>query len=257
MSPLASPMGSADASPLSRSSSGSNRFPRLGSYGASLQRVHDGFEPDSVRATFRLRLLQTFGNLMSAWRKIDPNGHGRISYCDFCRAGRGVGYLCNIRTVFEALDTDEDGFVVLEDIDPGVAVLLKDFLTDLIRGHGSAKAAWQNVFNEKKGDHQRVPWPVFEKACLRCGYGGNIETVYRQLNADRCSTGVSYRDFLMLDKLFTTNPTGLWHHNDIRPANSLSDLRAYKRIPHYGTTLLALQGGLPKRATKQILAWGA
>eukprot|EP00928_Gymnodinium_smaydae_P018931 TRINITY_DN17213_c0_g2_i1.p1 TRINITY_DN17213_c0_g2~~TRINITY_DN17213_c0_g2_i1.p1 ORF type:complete len:248 (-),score=53.30 TRINITY_DN17213_c0_g2_i1:228-911(-) len=201
-------------------------------------------DPETLRGYLRLRLLRRFeGSMLGAWRVIDPRQHGRLSFHDFCRAVRHMGFIIDVRTTFEMLDRDEDGFIVLEDIDPALARLLKGFLSCLVDSHRSAKNAWAMEFASAIGkqiDVGRCPRGLFAKGAQRCGFRGDVDALYKAMDVDRASNGISYKDFAYLDKLFSTNPRGIWNHNDLRPACSMVDLRSYRTID-VGSTLWALQ----------------
>lgn len=185
--------------------------------------------------------------MISAWRALDPKGHGRISYWHFSRAADHFGGNYDMKKLWMDLDSDEDGFVTLKDLDPGMAVLLKEFADVMVSSCGSAAAAWEREFSWS--EHGRCQLDKFTRAARRLGYGRSsrdslqtlrgttsrksfLETqsndkhdakaVFEALNADMC--GVSFRDFELLDKWFKTSGSGGWHVGTLRSTLSTSDL---------------------------------
>jgi hypothetical protein len=69
----------------------------------------------------RNELLQVFGSRSAAWDALDVDGLGRISYLSFCNVFFASGFTGNHLALFAALDTDQDGFILLTDVDPQAA----------------------------------------------------------------------------------------------------------------------------------------
>eukprot|EP00927_Polykrikos_kofoidii_P068148 TRINITY_DN63529_c0_g1_i1.p1 TRINITY_DN63529_c0_g1~~TRINITY_DN63529_c0_g1_i1.p1 ORF type:complete len:240 (-),score=45.59 TRINITY_DN63529_c0_g1_i1:82-801(-) len=168
-----------------------------------------------IRAEFRRALLMRYSSVLGAWRQMDPRHHGRLAFFDFCRACRHLGYDGEARVLWEALDTDSDGFVSLWDVDSRLADLLCGFLKALVTNAGSAEAAWQEHFNTQ--GIGRCRQADFVKVCAHIGYTGDAEAVFRALNVDKASTGVSFQDFQLLDRWFKAAPVGRWEYHALRP----------------------------------------
>lgn len=168
-----------------------------------------------IRAEFRRALLLRYSSVLGAWREMDPRQHGRLAFFDFCRACRHLGYDGEARVLWEALDTDSDGFVSLWDVDPRLADLLHGFSESLAAVSGSAEAAWSEFFNAN--GIGRCPAVQFARACGRVGYEGDVDAVFKALNVDRASTGVSFQDFQLLDRWFKVAPAGRWEYHTLRP----------------------------------------
>merc|ERR1740130_2327318 len=86
--------------------------------------------------------------MINAWRALDPQGHGRISFFHFTRAGHHLlSHAYDMKKLWMDLDTDQDGFITLEDFDPAVAGLLKEFSQVISKSCGSCSAAWSRKFS--------------------------------------------------------------------------------------------------------------
>jgi len=98
-------------------------------------------DAELIRETFRRRLLHRFHSMIGAWKQIDPQSHGRLSFFDFCRACRHMGCDGEARLLWEILDANSDGFITLEEVDPNLAILLEQFSSQLVLRCGTADAA--------------------------------------------------------------------------------------------------------------------
>lgn len=208
---LFSPTGS-----NSRKLTKSRSLPRMsGSSGAALHRK-EPLDAEYVRQDFRRKLLRNYRTMLGAWRVLDPLGNGRLSFFDFCRASRQLG--CpntDARALWEALDVNHDGFVTLDEVDPPLAEMLLDFKACIAKASGSASAAWKQHFSSRA--HGRCAIEPFENAARRLGYNGDVGAVFDALNVDGLPSGVSFKDFALLDKWFKSSNHGAWDYSGLRP----------------------------------------
>jgi len=175
----------------------------------------DEEEAERIREMFRRRLLHRFHSIIGAWKQIDPQSHGRLSFFDFCRACRHMGCDGESRVLWEALDANGDGFITLDEVDPNLSVLLEQFSNQLVHRCGTADGAWKEHFN--KQGFGRCPAERFFRACERLGFRGDVGSVYNALDVDGASTGIAFEDFQFLDKWFkTSSPEGRWGYGQLR-----------------------------------------
>lgn len=198
--------------------------------------------PAILAKDFSLRqvLLIRYGSIINAWRTLDPQGHGKISHSHFNRAVHHLGGsgTYDMKKLWMDLDVDEDGFISLEDLDPALAELLKEFATVISEGQGSAAATWEREFSW--GQHGRCSLDRFTRVASKLGYGAmgrqlsssktrvacrphDATAVFEALNLDHC--GVSFKEFEMLDRWFRPRrSSGGWHYGTLRSSCSMLNL---------------------------------
>jgi len=169
-----------------------------------------------MRREFRAALLRKHFSMLRAWRAIDPNGNGRVSFSDFSKATRELGYICDAKAVWQALDANEDGFVTLDEIDPDLANLLQGFSAVLSSACGSAANAWKEYFCPLSV-HMRCPYRTFTAAAADLGYAGDVDAVFAALDVDKMSAGICSTEFALLDKWFLPQDVKRWSFSNLRP----------------------------------------
>eukprot|EP00927_Polykrikos_kofoidii_P046425 TRINITY_DN40678_c0_g2_i1.p1 TRINITY_DN40678_c0_g2~~TRINITY_DN40678_c0_g2_i1.p1 ORF type:complete len:312 (+),score=32.07 TRINITY_DN40678_c0_g2_i1:135-938(+) len=122
----------------------------------ALKRLHTVDQDAAViRDDFRNKLIRRYKSVLGGWRVLDPRGGGRVSFSDLCRALPDLGYICDARALWNALDIKEDGCITLDEVDAGIAWGLAEFTTSLTKtcgvwlcGSGVAATllAWQRAF---------------------------------------------------------------------------------------------------------------
>lgn len=197
-------------------------LPRLGSpqnAGGSLD-----FGMDSGAGSgFRMLLLRKYHTMGAAWRALDPLQHGRLSWCDFCRGLKELGGIFDARGLWESLDSNSDGFISLEEVDPEFARLFHGFYLAISGACKTCEAAWRQYFSTtEKG---RCSLDRFTRAAKKLGYTGDARAVFQALNVDNTPSGVSFKDFRMLDKWFRFIPSGRWDYAGLRPTTSVPELQ--------------------------------
>lgn len=180
-------------------------------------------DEEQIRSDFRNRLLRRYQTMVAAWRQIDPQSHGRLSFYDFCRACRHMGYDGEARSIWEVLDANVDGFVTLEELDPDLAELLQQFSQCCNQKCGSADNAWKEYFN--KQGFGRCPKERFFKGCAKLGFCGEdlVGAVYNAMDVDNASTGIAFEDFQLLDRWFKTSQTSCWSYGQLRAQHRSTD----------------------------------
>merc|ERR1719359_631479 len=64
-------------------------------------------------------LVRKYGTVTSAWRNgLDTNGNGKVSFIDFCKKVRELGFNGNLQRIFKELDTDGSGIISFNEVDP-------------------------------------------------------------------------------------------------------------------------------------------
>merc|ERR1712232_1541501 len=150
------------------------------------------------RQAFRSLMITKYGSVLGAWRVLDSLGRGRITFSDFCRASTSFGGSYDVNSLFKMLDANNNGFLGIAELDPDLAVLLKDFAAALTKACGSAANAWRRRF--ATGVYGRCSAKVFEGGAKSIGYDGDLVAVFVALDIDLC--GISFKEFTMLDRWF-------------------------------------------------------
>merc|ERR1712216_910407 len=128
-------------------------------------------------AEVRRLLLRRHGTFVRAWRLcLDRDGNGRLSFLEFCRAAREVGYAGNVQTLWSELDNDGSGFVSLKEVDLDTYEILHDFLACVKDRYNTWKDCWAEAF-DVGGSHRLGP-SEFAAGCKRIGYFGNARTLF-------------------------------------------------------------------------------
>jgi len=206
---------------------------------ATLEDAHaQGWHPAQRAVHFQDALLRKYGSMVSAWKVLDPLEHGRLSFLDFCRTIKQIGYIVDAQALWQSLDTNKDGFLTLEEIDPELAHVLFEFSTFLTKTCKSAERAWRKYFGESRVG--RCSRERFIKKARGLGYQGDIDAVFDALDVEHTIQGISFKDFRLLDKWFkgvhkkpSHKPKILpphkefsWNFEVLRSTNSAPDLRA-------------------------------
>ncbi|CAD7968373.1 unnamed protein product [Amoebophrya sp. A25] len=125
--------------------------------------------PASLHA-FRLFLKQKFGSVVLAWMHFDVDNSGRISFREFTRGCREVGWFLNLRQLWNEFDQERTGFITIDFLDTsGDSKLLSKFTNDVIvKLYGNVERAWRLHFVREQLTG-RVPKPVFLELCSNVG----------------------------------------------------------------------------------------
>uniref|UniRef100_A0A7S4R6Z4 EF-hand domain-containing protein n=1 Tax=Alexandrium monilatum TaxID=311494 RepID=A0A7S4R6Z4_9DINO len=133
----------------------------------------DGFE--DTQEDFEGLCKRKYGSIVSAWRNcLDYNGTGRLTFCEFCKALRLLGYSGNVKKVWRQYDPTGTGCVALRDLDPVADEIVSSFLHLLTDRYGDVDSAW--VLGLRK------PLSVeFAEACTALGYEHNPRVLFKAL----------------------------------------------------------------------------
>jgi len=162
--------------------------------------VWNAKEAAQVREEFRTFLLKKYHSLVGAWRDMDRDGNGRLSFAELCRACHHLGYAGRQRKLWETLDADRSGYVSFDELDEKLAEILGSIAVCVWVACGNVEDAWKKHFSIR--GLQRLPLEEFARGCREIGYTGDVAAAFEALCADKASTGLSATEFAFLKLWF-------------------------------------------------------
>lgn len=150
-------------------------------------------ECERIRIDFRNMLIKKYGNVVGAWRDMDKNQDGKLSFQEFLRACNNLHVQKGARRIWAALDLDRSGFVSLAEVDPGLVELLGTLAVTIWSVCGTVEKAWVHCFNRR--GVLRITAEEFMMACDEIGFQGDALSAFVELASDRASTGITRQEF--------------------------------------------------------------
>eukprot|EP00931_Biecheleriopsis_adriatica_P027604 TRINITY_DN16582_c0_g1_i1.p1 TRINITY_DN16582_c0_g1~~TRINITY_DN16582_c0_g1_i1.p1 ORF type:complete len:1009 (+),score=225.01 TRINITY_DN16582_c0_g1_i1:89-3028(+) len=142
----------------------------------------------------KVLLVNRFGNLFSGWRQaLDLDGNGRLSFGEFCIALRQLGYSGNLKSAWNTLDADCDGFIQLGDFDPETDTMVSSYREAVTNKFGNMLAAWMQSLT--KDGQSTCDRSTFEEHCQEIGWTGNVKLLFDSLKNDRTRKRLALRDY--------------------------------------------------------------
>lgn len=149
---------------------------------------------------FRKLLVHRHRSIVNAWKCcLDKGLSGRISWFDFCKSCRELGYGGSVRRLFGELDSSNKGFVSLYDIDDRAAKAIEGLASLVAFEWGTVRGAWEGTFNPR--GKARISLAEFTAGCKKMNYKGNPALVLDALDCSRHGT-LSFEDFSFLQMWF-------------------------------------------------------
>jgi len=150
-------------------------------------------ECEKMRIRFRSLLVQKYKSVCGAWRAIDANCDGKLSYGEFLRACQNVGVAKGARDIWAALDLDRSGFVSVAEIDPELANTLGSLALTIWPLFGTVETAWKQFFNRRGA--LRISQEEFVQACIAIKFKGDPCMAYNELAYEKASGGIRRQEF--------------------------------------------------------------
>lgn len=146
----------------------------------------------SVQA-FKNLLLHRFGTITIAWRLLlDPDMKGKVSMADFCTSCRDIGFCRGMKQLWIALDTEQLGYIQLDQLDAEAANALREFRHLNRLKHGSLLKAYQWFDPTKKN---RIDFPFFQMRCKELKVTSEVRKLFRWLQRDISRKFLTIHDF--------------------------------------------------------------
>jgi Ca2+-binding EF-hand superfamily protein len=128
---------------------------------------------------FKKHLARRYGSLLRAWLMVfDKDGTGRVCASAFYDACRSIGYIGNLRTLWNELDSDRSQFVTIDEVDPDAVRLLGAFQLKCESTYGNVELAFEAFSARKRGHPSKVvDHRAFGKLCRKIGFTDQKEIV--------------------------------------------------------------------------------
>mmetsp|Transcript_95536 Transcript_95536/g.212502 ORF Transcript_95536/g.212502 Transcript_95536/m.212502 type:complete len:921 (+) Transcript_95536:1-2763(+) len=102
-----------------------------------------------------------------------------------------MGYSRNLKLLWSELDSDGNGFITLDELEPEAAVELDRFRQFLIDKFGNTLKAWKALDSKGGG---RLDEHAFEEQCRAIGYAGMIKKLFVWLKGDLAKSFITVED---------------------------------------------------------------
>jgi Ca2+-binding EF-hand superfamily protein len=148
-------------------------------------------------------LCRRYGTITSGWREcLDHGNNGKVSFTDFCKAARDLGFQGNAKKVFRELDEDHSGIITFNKVDPDWYARLSHFHEKIIAHFDSVENAWKAL---DSNGNCTVDANEFVPFCLKIGYDHDGKALFKQLLKNRHTHHLCPEDFEAKDCIIKAN----------------------------------------------------
>lgn len=142
---------------------------------------------------FRRTLKRLYGSVHAGWVKyLDVTEVGRVPKGEFVNRARSIGVTGHVAALFAELDVDKKGFITLQDLDPEVSKITKQFFSCVQETYGTIEEAWRKAFDVTK--RKVVGKKEFAKGCEAIGFEGNSDKLFTLLKPEAGRTFLELSD---------------------------------------------------------------
>merc|ERR1719498_804658 len=97
-------------------------------------------------AALKKQLIRKHGTITAAWRDcLDHNGNGKVSFADFSKQTRNLGFSGNIKKVFRELDNNNSGIITFNEVSPDWYAKLSHFHECMMNKHQSYEDCYKSL----------------------------------------------------------------------------------------------------------------
>jgi len=156
--------------------------------------------------SLRRLIIRKYGSITSAWRHgMDFDGNGRLSFAEWSKALRQIGFEGDIKAAFRQLDDDSSGIVTFAEFDPDMAAKMKEFkhkvLNHFLERESHNDKDWNEVWVmiDENGNN-KLERDEFVEVCETVGYDGEPLEMFKQLRAHPSRKFLNLEDFQAIPK---------------------------------------------------------
>lgn len=160
------------------------------------------FPDEDAWAEIKALLLKKSGHLLQGWFFLDRNGSNNVSWKEFSEACEQLRYTGNVGGAWRALDPNMSGLVSFKQVDPENHELLVSFKEWADQYYGSVEAFFAECDADKNGF---LTFSEIKKACQQLQWNGRVRSLFDCLGLDRrglksgCRRAVSVHELAFLD----------------------------------------------------------
>jgi len=145
------------------------------------RQAKDRAEAQAVLGRFKVYLTQRCGNLVRAWRhELDPDGDKRLQFTEFCASCRRIGFQGNLKALWMSLDSEDTGYICLEELDPDAVEHLEDFKMLLRIFFDDLDTSWYSTLDPDNSG--RCSWEEFRTGCNMVGFRRGAQQLFKYLD---------------------------------------------------------------------------
>eukprot|EP00747_Dinoflagellata_sp_TGD_P137599 gnl/TRDRNA2_/TRDRNA2_175702_c0_seq1.p1 gnl/TRDRNA2_/TRDRNA2_175702_c0~~gnl/TRDRNA2_/TRDRNA2_175702_c0_seq1.p1 ORF type:complete len:909 (-),score=149.85 gnl/TRDRNA2_/TRDRNA2_175702_c0_seq1:51-2777(-) len=137
--------------------------------------------------TLRAMILREYQHPLRAWRALlDKDDSNNISWCEFRRACKQIGFRGNVGGAWRMLDTDHSGSISMAQYDEESAEILGSFKEWTEKNFGSAERAFRALDVDNDGT---ISYSELKHACQKLKWEGSVRALFHGLGGGVHSDG--------------------------------------------------------------------
>lgn len=139
-------------------------------------------------------LVRKYGTITAAWRHLlDPGHTGKLSFQEWSKALRHIGFEGSIPALYKILDDDDSGIVTFSEFMPQLAARMKEFKRKMRSRYGDdLDVIWKQI--DDNGNNQ-IDVQEFVEICGNIGYNGNNSELFKELRYHPSRKFLTLQDF--------------------------------------------------------------